>query len=167
MNRTVLVGRLTKDVDLRYTPNGKAVANFTLAVNRPFKNANGENEADFILCQVWGKTAENLANYMSKGSRVGVDGRIATRNYDNDQGQRVYVTEVVADNVQFLESKNSQQQGNNNNQYNNPNQQQNTQQQPNSQQQQANLNQQPNYGQQRPPFQGQQQVPIDDDSLPF
>lgn len=168
MNRTVLVGRLTKDVDLRYTPNGKAVANFTLAVNRPFKNANGENEADFILCQVWGKTAENLANYMGKGSQVGVDGRIATRNYDNDQGQRVYVTEVVADNVQFLESKNNQQQGGNNNQYNNPNQQQNTQQQSNfNAQQQTNVNQQPNFGQQRPPFQGQQQVPIDDDSLPF
>lgn len=172
MNITVLVGRLTKDVDLRYTPNGKAVANFTLAVNRPFKNANGENEADFILCQVWGKTAENLANYMGKGSQVGVDGRIATRNYDNDQGQRVYVTEVVADNVRFLESKNNQQQGNNNNQHNNPNQQQNTQQQPNAQQQQqqANLNQQPNYGQQ--PFnqqmQGQgQEVNITDSDLPF
>ena len=109
MNRTVLVGRLTKDPDLRYTNSGKAVANFTLAVNRSFKNAQGEQEADFIMCQIWGKPAESLANYMSKGSRIGVDGRIQTRNYENDQGHRVYVTEVVADNVQFLESKSEQQ----------------------------------------------------------
>lgn len=105
MNRTILVGRLTKDVDLRYTQNGKAVGNFTLAVNRPFKNAQGENEADFILCQVWGKQAENLANYMSKGSQIGVDGRIATRSYEAQDGKKVFVTEVVADNVQFLEIK--------------------------------------------------------------
>lgn len=105
MNRTILVGRLTKDVDLRYTQNGKAVGNFTLAVNRPFKNAQGENEADFILCQVWGKQAENLANYMSKGSQIGVDGRIATRSYEAQDGKKVFVTEVEADNVQFLESK--------------------------------------------------------------
>lgn len=116
MNRTVLVGRLTKDPDLRYTNSGKAVANFTLAVNRPFKNAQGDREADFIMCQIWGKPAENLANYMRKGSQIGVDGRIQTRSYEGQDGNRVYVTEVVADNVQFLESKSENQQGQQNQQ---------------------------------------------------
>lgn len=105
MNVSVLVGRLTKDVDLRYTQSGKAVANFTLAVDRPFRNQQGEQEADFINCVTWGKQAENLAQYMKKGSRVGVDGRIQSRTYENDQGATVFVTEVVADSVQFLESK--------------------------------------------------------------
>src|SRR5690625_5806037 len=114
MNRTILVGRLTKDVDLRYTKNGKSVGSFTLAVNRPFRNAQGEQEADFIRCQSWGKQAENLANYMKKGSQIGVDGRIQTRSYDAQDGKRVFVTEVVADNVQFLESR--QQSGKPNNQ---------------------------------------------------
>src|SRR5699024_8796492 len=105
--RVVIVGRLTKDPDLRYTPNGVAVANFTVATNRPFRNQQGEQEADFINCTVWRKPAENLAQYMSKGSLVGVDGRIQTRSYDGDDGKRVYVTEVVAESVQFLEpSKN-------------------------------------------------------------
>src|SRR5699024_12677808 len=105
LNRTVLVGRLTKDVDLRYTQSGKGVGNFTIAINRPFKNAQGENEADFINCVAWGKQAENLAQFMKKGSQVGVDGRLQTRTYENSQGQTVFVTEVVADSVQFLESK--------------------------------------------------------------
>src|SRR5699024_1227711 len=105
MNRTILVGRLTKDPDLRYTPSGHAVANFNIAVNRPFKNEQGEQEADFIQCVTWRKQAENLANYMKKGNRIGVDGRIQTRSYDNDQGQRVYVTEVLAESVTFLESR--------------------------------------------------------------
>lgn len=107
INSVTLVGRMTKDCDLRYTPNGKAVGNFTLAVNRSFKNAQGENEADFIICQTWGKQAENLANYMKKGSQVGVVGRIATRSYENSEGKRVFMTEVVADQVAFLESKKS------------------------------------------------------------
>ncbi len=107
LNRVVLVGRLTKDPDLRYTASGVAVANFTIAVNRPFSNQQGEREADFINCVIWRKPAENLANYMGKGSLVGVDGRIQTRSYDNQDGKRVYVTEVVADSVQFLESRNS------------------------------------------------------------
>ncbi|WP_440897387.1 single-stranded DNA-binding protein [Amphibacillus sp. Q70] len=107
LNRVVLVGRLTKDPDLRYTASGIAVANFTIAVNRPFSNQQGDREADFINCVVWRKAAENLANYMSKGSLIGVDGRIQTRSYDGQDGKRVYVTEVVADTVQFLESKNS------------------------------------------------------------
>ncbi len=105
MNRVVLVGRLTKDPDLRYTPAGAAVATFTLAVNRPFKNAQGEQEADFINCVVWRKPAENLANFLKKGSMAGVDGRVQTRNYEGNDGKRVYVTEIVAESVQFLESK--------------------------------------------------------------
>jgi single-strand DNA-binding protein len=102
INRVVLVGRLTKDPELRYTPNGVAVARFTLAVNRPFTNQNGEREADFIQVIVWRKAAENAANYLKKGSLAGVDGRIQTRNYENNEGRRVYVTEVVAESVQFL-----------------------------------------------------------------
>lgn len=105
MNRTVLVGRLTKDPDLRYTPNGVPVATFTLAVNRPFKNAAGETEADFINCVVWRKPAENVANYLKKGSLVGVDGRVQTRNYEGSDGKRVYVTEILAESVQFLDSR--------------------------------------------------------------
>jgi single-strand DNA-binding protein len=105
MNRTVLVGRLTKDPDLRYTPNGVPVATFTLAVNRPFSNQAGERESDFINCVVWRKPAENVANFLKKGSLASVDGRIQTRNYDGQDGKKVYVTEVLAESVQFLEPK--------------------------------------------------------------
>lgn len=105
MNRVVLVGRLTKDPELRYTPAGVAVATFTLAVNRPFKNGQGEQEADFIQCVVWRKPAENVANFLKKGSLTGVDGRVQTRNYEGNDGKRVYVTEIVAESVQFLEPK--------------------------------------------------------------
>ncbi|CAM3778776.1 single-stranded DNA-binding protein [Alkalicoccus chagannorensis] len=107
INAVTLVGRLTKDIELRYTGNGTAVANFTLAVNRPFKTKSGEQEADFINCQVWRKQAENAANYLSKGSQAGVTGRIQTRSYDNNEGKRIFVTEVVADQVAFLEPKGS------------------------------------------------------------
>lgn len=110
LNRVVLVGRLTRDPELRYTPNGVAVANFTVAVNRPFRNQQGEQEADFINCVTWRKQAENLANYMRKGSLIGVDGRIQTRSYENQEGRRVWVTEVLAENIQFLESKGASQQ---------------------------------------------------------
>lgn len=106
INNTVLVGRLTKDPDLRYTANETAVVSFTLAVNRNFKNQSGEREADFINCVIWRKPAETMAKYAKKGSLIGVTGRIQTRSYDNQQGQRVYVTEVVAENFQLLESKN-------------------------------------------------------------
>lgn len=109
INRVVLVGRLTKDPELRYTPNGIAVATFTLAVNRTFASQSGEREADFINCVVWRKQAENMANYLRKGSLTGIEGRIQTRSYDNQEGKRVYVTEVVADSVQFLEPKGSSQ----------------------------------------------------------
>ncbi|HET6872608.1 MAG TPA: single-stranded DNA-binding protein [Sporolactobacillaceae bacterium] len=105
INRVVLVGRMTKDPELRYTPNGVAVATFTLAVNRPFSNQQGEREADFIAIVVWRRAAENVANFCKKGSLVGVDGRLQTRSYDNNEGKRVYVTEVVSDSVQFLEPK--------------------------------------------------------------
>src|SRR5690625_5218021 len=139
MNRSVIVGRLTKDVDLRYTQNGKAVGNFVLAVNRPFRNQQtNDYDADFINCVAWGKQAENLAQYMKKGSQVGVDGRIQTRTYDDKDGKTVYVTEVVADNIQFLESKKS------NNQNNEPQQQENN------------------------PFEGNAEpLDIDDSDLPF
>lgn len=105
INNVVLVGRLTKDPDLKYTGNGTAVATFTLAVNRNFTNQSGEREADFINCVIWRKPAETLANYAKKGVLIGVTGRIQTRSYDNQQGQKVYVTEVIADNFQLLESK--------------------------------------------------------------
>lgn len=105
INRVVLVGRLTRDPDLRYTSSGAAVATFTLAVNRQFTNQNGEREADFVNCVIWRKSAENFSNFTRKGSLVGVEGRIQTRSYDNQQGNRVFVTEVVADNFSLLESK--------------------------------------------------------------
>ncbi|HDM5617544.1 TPA: single-stranded DNA-binding protein [Staphylococcus aureus] len=114
LNRVVLVGRLTKDPELRSTPNGVSVGTFTLAVNRTFTNAQGECEADFINVVVFKKQAENVEKYLSKGSLAGVDGRLQTRNYENKVGQRVFVTEVVADSVQFLEPKNSNQQQNDN-----------------------------------------------------
>jgi len=105
INRTVLVGRLTRDPELKYTANGAAVASFTLAVNRQFTNSQGEREADFINCVIWRKAAENFFKFTNKGSLVGIDGRIQTRNYENQQGQRVYVTEVVVDNFSPLESR--------------------------------------------------------------
>lgn len=116
MNSVCLVGRTTKDPELRYTPSNVAVATFSLAVNRTFKDANGEREADFINCVIWRQQAENLANWAKKGALIGITGRIQTRSYENQQGQRVYVTEVVAENFQMLESRNSQ--GNQQNQGN-------------------------------------------------
>ncbi|EAC3110098.1 single-stranded DNA-binding protein [Listeria monocytogenes] len=121
MNRVVLVGRLTKDPELRYTPAGVAVATFTLAVNRTFTNQQGEREADFINCVVWRKPAENVANFLKKGSMAGVDGRVQTRNYEGNDGKRVYVTEIVAESVQFLEPRNSNGGGGNNYQSGNNN----------------------------------------------
>ncbi|AKS69783.1 single-stranded DNA-binding protein [Staphylococcus schleiferi] len=114
LNRVVLVGRLTKDPELRTTQSGVEVATFTLAVNRNFKSKNGEQQADFINCIVFRKQAENVNNYLNKGSLAGVDGRLQSRSYENQEGRRVFVTEVVCDSVQFLEPKSnnqSQQQG--------------------------------------------------------
>lgn len=105
INRTILVGRLTRDPELRNTGNGVNVTNFTIAVNRSFKNASGEYEADFIQIVAWRGLAETICNNIKKGSLVGVDGRIQTRNYEAEDGRTVYITEIVADRVQFLEPK--------------------------------------------------------------
>ncbi|QNO15026.1 single-stranded DNA-binding protein [Alkalicella caledoniensis] len=106
INRVVLVGRLTKDPELRYTPNtGIAVTTFTLAVSRNFTNQQGERDADFVPIVVWRTQAEHCANYLRKGSLAGIDGRIQTRSYDTPEGQRRFVTEIVADNVRFLDPK--------------------------------------------------------------
>lgn len=105
INSVVLVGRLTKDPELRYTTSQVATASFTLAVNRNYKNQAGEREADFINCVMWRQSAENLASWCRKGQLIGVTGRIQTRHYDNQQGQRVYVTEVMAESFQVLENR--------------------------------------------------------------
>lgn len=144
INNVTLVGRLTKDVELKYTPSNVANVSFTLAVNQTFKNANGEREADFINCVIWRQAAENFANWVKKGALIGITGRIQTRNYENQQGQRVYITEVVAENFQMLESR-SQQQGQ-------------SQQQAQATQQQAK---------QPDPFAGGAPTSLNDDDLPF
>ena len=108
MNKAILIGRLTKDPELKMTENTKReVCQFTIAVNRPYTNDDGERKADFINCVVWDKLAENLSKYQKKGNQVAVEGRIQTRNYEDKDGKRVYVTEVVADRVQFLSTKGS------------------------------------------------------------
>lgn len=112
INRVVLVGRLTKDPDLKYSQSGVAICRFTLAVNRNFKNANGETEADFPNVITFRKTAENVANFLKKGSLVGLEGRIQTSSFDGQDGKRVFMTEVVADSVQFLEPRNRSDQPN-------------------------------------------------------
>lgn len=104
LNRVVIIGRLTRDPELRYTPSGTATCTFTLAVERNFKNQNGDREADFIPIVTWRQLAENCANYLKKGRLTAVEGRIQTRSYENNEGRKVYVTEVIADNVRFLES---------------------------------------------------------------
>ena len=149
LNRTILVGRLTRDPDLRYTPSGVALANFTVAANRPFKNQQGEQEADFVNCVAWRKQAENLSNYMRKGQMIGVDGRLQSRSYEGKDGKMVYVTEVLAESIQFLEPKRNggQQQAN-----------QNTYGQQQYQQQPPQNNPIPQEG---------QEINIDDENLPF
>ena len=104
-NQVVLVGRVVKELDLKYTQSGKAVARFNLAVNRDFKDANGDSQADFPSCQVWGKTAEVMADNLRKGSLIDVTGRIQTGSYEKD-GQRIYTTDVVVEKFHFLEAKN-------------------------------------------------------------
>ena len=145
INNVTLIGRLTKDVELKCTPANQAVAQFTLAVNRTFKNVNGERESDFINCVIWRKSAENFANFVKKGALIGITGRIQTRNYENQQGQRVYITEVIAENFQMLESRN----------------QQHEQQQ--AQPQQATQQQ----AKQPDPFAGGAPTSLNDDDLPF
>lgn len=163
INNVVLVGRMTRDAELRYTPSNQAVATFTLAVNRNFKNQNGEREADFINVVIWRQQAENLANWAKKGALIGVTGRIQTRNYDNQQGQRVYVTEVVAESFQLLESRTAREgqgggysAGNSfagGNDYNSP--------------YQAPAQSTPNFAREESPFGASNPMDISDDDLPF
>lgn len=108
MNNVSLIGRLTRDPEMRYTASGTAIVNFTLAINRPFKDENGSEQADFINCVAFGKRAETIANYVKKGNRFGVTGRIQTGSYENKEGQRVYTTDVAVDSFTFLERSNQQ-----------------------------------------------------------
>lgn len=161
INNVVLVGRLTRDAELRYTPSNVAVATFSLAVNRNFKSQNGEREADFINCVIWRQPAENLANWAKKGALIGITGRIQTRNYENQQGQRVYVTEVVADNFQMLESRATREGGSqssyNGGGYNNQS----------SNDAFSSSSQTPNFGRDESPFGNSNPMDISDDDLPF
>lgn len=166
INSTVLVGRLTRDPELKYTDNNIAVASFSLAVNRNFKDANGEREADFINCVIWRQQAENLANWAKKGALIGITGRIQTRSYENQQGQRVYVTEIVAENFQMLESRAAREGsnatqgntsgafGNDNGGYAGP-------------YQQAPQQQGPNFAREGSPYGNANPMDISDDLLPF
>ncbi|AQP53900.1 single-stranded DNA-binding protein [Vagococcus penaei] len=168
INNVVLVGRLTKDPDLRFTSNGSAVASFTLAVNRNFTNHSGEREADFINCVIWRKPAETLANYARKGTLLGVVGRIQTRNYENQQGQRVYVTEVVCENFQLLESKNASEKRQQHSGDFNSNFSQDQNNQSFEQPSFSSKNDMPNFDRNSDPFEGSsQKIDISDDDLPF
>ena len=158
INRVVLVGRLTRDPELRYTTNGAAVASFTIAVNRQFTNSQGEREADFINCVIWRKAAENFTNFTHKGSLVGIDGRVQTRNYENQQGQKVYVTEVVVDNFSLLESKNA---SSSNNAHDNSNNQSNNSNSNNNQSNNSNNNMSDPFADNSKP------MDISDSDLPF
>lgn len=167
INRVVLVGRLTKDPELKYTQSGVAVTRFTLAVNRTFTNQQGQREADFINCVTWRKQAENTANFLRKGSLTGIEGRIQTSSFDGKDGNRVFMTEVVADSVQFLEPRgaNAERSGSN---YGAPAPSQGAyQQQPNQQWNQQPS--QPNYTRTNDdPFStGGGPIEVSDDDLPF
>jgi single-strand DNA-binding protein len=163
LNRTILTGRLTRDPELRYTTSGTAVVQATIAVDRQFKNQQGEREADFINLVIWRKAAENFANFTHKGSLVGIDGRIQTRTYENKQGQRVYVTEINVDSFSLLEPhQENNQQPNNNYSSQAPNNNATS----NSSRQ--NQNAQSNYGNQNNDFDnGGQSIDLADDELPF
>ena len=162
INNVVLVGRTTRDAELRYTPQNQAVATFTLAVNRNFKNQSGEREADFINVVIWRQQAENLANWAKKGALIGITGRIQTRNYENQQGQRVYVTEVVADNFQLLESRASRE-GQSSGSYTSNNFGNSSSNFGNS----TSVNQVPNFSRDENPFGNTNPMDISDDDLPF
>lgn len=157
INNVTLVGRLTKDPELKHTPSGVANCRFTLAVNRTFKNQNGEQEADFIQCVAWRKAAENLSNFQKKGSLIGIIGRIQTGSFEGQDGKRIYTTEVIAESIQFLESRNSQ--GNA--------QPQQQMQQP-TQQQYSQVYQQQFQQQNNDPFaQSNGPIEVNEDDLPF
>ena len=167
INNVVLVGRMTRDAELRYTPSNVAVATFSLAVNRNFKGANGERETDFINCVIWRQQAENLANWAKKGALVGITGRIQTRNYENQQGQRVYVTEVIADNFQILESRatrEGQSGGSYNGEFNNNSSFGGSS---NGGFSSQPSQQTPNFGRDESPFGNSNPMDISDDDLPF
>lgn len=152
INRIVLTGRITKGLDLKTTQAGHSVVSFTLAVDRARRANNGDREADFIRCTAWNKTAEFMSQYCGNGSLIGVDGRLQTRSYEDRNGQRVYITEVVIDHMSLLESRNGQQAG--------------QQQQPTPPARQKPAPQQ--QAQQKDPFAGSgQAVDISDDDLPF
>lgn len=163
LNRAILTGRLTRDPELRYTTSGTAVVQATIAVDRQFKNQQGEREADFINLVIWRKAAENFANFTHKGSLVGIDGRIQTRTYENKQGQRVYVTEINVDSFSLLEPRqDNNQQPNNNYSSQAPNNNATS----NSSRQ--NQNAQSNYSNQNNDFDnGGQSIDLADDELPF
>lgn len=173
INRVVLVGRLTRDSELRYTANGAAVASFTVAVNRQFTNSQGEREADFISCVIWRKAAENFTNFTNKGSLIGIDGRIQTSSYDNQQGQHVFRTDVIVDNFSLLESKaeNERRNGNafnNQNTQNNYNQSSNNYNNSNNQNQYGNNQSNRSNNSSNDPYQNNSGgVEVSDDGLPF
>ncbi|UAW61079.1 single-stranded DNA-binding protein [Limosilactobacillus reuteri] len=166
LNRAILTGRLTRDPELRYTTSGTAVVQATIAVDRQFKNQQGEREADFINLVIWRKAAENFANFTHKGSLVGIDGRIQTRTYENKQGQRVYVTEINVDSFSLLEPRQeNNQQPNNNYSSQAPN---NNARNATSNSPQQNQNAQSNYGNQNNDFGNDgQSIDLADDELPF
>ena len=110
MNKVIIIGRNVKDIEIKTTPSGTSVAEFTIAVNRSFKNANGERESDFFNCIAFSKLAETISRYVKKGDQVGVEGRLQTRNYTNKDGKKVYVTEIIVENVEFLQSKKTEEQ---------------------------------------------------------
>ena len=157
MNSVQLIGRLTKGIDLRYTQSGTAVGSFNLAVERNFKNADGERETDFIRCQIWRKAAENLEKFTSKGSLIGIEGSVQTRNYENNQGQRVYVTEINVDNFTLLESKKDSQNNQMANDYSFQNTNEGNYTQSNQNSSQGNINANANGG----------SINVTDDDLPF
>lgn len=185
MNTVQLVGRLTKEVDLKFTSSGTAVGSFTIAVNRSFTNQQGDREADFINCVIWRKAAENLASFTRKGSQIGIEGRIQTRNYENQQGQRVYVTEVVVNNFHLLEPRsvteqrpagesNAPSSGGYSNNYNNQNSYQNQSKFQNTQSNQSkapqnnfSFNQDFNQQSSSPFMEDGRPIDISEDDLPF
>lgn len=166
LNSVCLVGRLTRDPELKYTGNNVAVATFSLAVNRNFKDANGEREADFINCVIWRQQAENLANWAKKGALIGITGRIQTRSYENQQGQRVYVTEVVAENFQMLGSR-AAREGSNANQGNTQGAFGNYNSYAGPYGQQAPQQQGPNFARDNGPYGNANPMDISSDDLPF
>ncbi|WP_420222888.1 single-stranded DNA-binding protein [Pediococcus acidilactici] len=151
INTVALVGRLTKDPEMRYTAAGVPVANFNLAVNRQFTNQNGEREADFINCLIWRKPAENFCDFTHKGSLVGISGRVQTRSYTNQKDEKVYVTEVVAERFSLLESKEKDKSNS----------------QPHSPVQESNQSKSKHTNPNDPFANGGQSIDITDDDLPF